>query len=65
MSFRGEVLGVATTVEGDTATVTLTVRRSTVAGGVLTATPRIGFHHLRLVRQTIDGHWLVVAAALS
>ena len=65
LSFRGEVLGVATTVEGATATVTLTVRRSTVASGVLTGAPRIGFHQLRLVRQTIDGHWLDVAASVS
>lgn len=65
LSFRGEVLGVATAVEGDTATVTLTVRRSTAADGVLTGAPRVGFHQLRLVRQSTDGHWLVVAVALS
>ena len=62
--FRGEVLGIATVVEGDRATVTLTVRRSTLAAEGLTAAPRIGFHQLRLVRNS-DGHWLVVGVAVS
>lgn len=63
--FRGEVLGIATVVEGDRATVTLTVRRSTLAAEGLTAAPRIGFHQLRLVRNPSDGHWLVVGVAVS
>ena len=65
LSFRGEVLGVATTLQGDRATVTLTVRRSTVAGEVPTAPPRIGFHLLTLIRNSSDGHWLVAHVALS
>lgn len=63
--FRGDVLGVATVVEGDRATVTLTVRRSTVAAGGLTAPARIGFHQLTLVRNSADGRWLVVHVAVS
>jgi hypothetical protein len=61
----GEVLGVATVVAGDRATATLTVRRTTLVEGDPSATARIGFQRLTLVRHPVSGRWLVVSVVLS